>query len=54
LGRKRDLFTNGAAVPELPIAEVPRDQADKPLYDQRIRQVTVEKFGVEYGPPEKV
>ncbi len=36
------------------IAEVPRDQADKPLEDQRIRRVTVEKFGVEYDPPQKM
>ena len=36
------------------IAEVPRDAEDKPLEDQRIRRVTVEKFGVEYDPPEKV
>jgi len=36
------------------ISEVPRDSEDKPLEDQRIRRVTVEKFGVEYGPPEKV
>ncbi len=36
------------------IAEVPRDSEDKPLEDQRIRRVTVEKFGVEYDPPEKM
>ncbi len=36
------------------IVQVPRDQEDKPLEDQRIKQITVEKFGVEYGPPEKV
>lgn len=36
------------------IAEVPRDSEDKPLEDQRIKRVTVEKFGVEYDPPEKV
>lgn len=33
------------------IAEVPRDPDDKPLEDQRIKRVTVEKFGVEYDPP---
>jgi peptidyl-prolyl cis-trans isomerase B (cyclophilin B) len=36
------------------IVEMPRDAEDKPLEDQRIRRVTVEKFGVEYDPPEKV
>jgi len=36
------------------IAEVPRDEEDKPLEDQSIKQITVEKFGVEYDPPEKV
>lgn len=31
-----------------------RDRNDKPLEDQRIAKVTVETFGVEYGPVEKV
>lgn len=36
------------------IVAVPTGQADKPLEDERIRQVRVEQFGVEYGPPAKV
>ncbi len=36
------------------IVAVPRDDNDKPLEDERIRQVSVERFGVEYGPPAKV
>ena len=36
------------------IVAVPRDENDKPLEDERIRQVRVEQFGVEYGPPEKI
>ncbi|MGI6329137.1 MAG: peptidylprolyl isomerase [Dethiobacteria bacterium] len=35
------------------IVAVQRDRADKPLKDQRIRTVTVEKNGVDYEPPEK-
>ncbi len=36
------------------IVKVKRDRADKPLEDQRIKGATVEKFGVDYDPPEKV
>ena len=36
------------------IAEVPRDQADRPLEAQRIRRISVETFGVEYAPPVKM
>ncbi|MDO9535245.1 MAG: peptidylprolyl isomerase [Bacillota bacterium] len=36
------------------IAAVLRNEADKPLEEERIRQVRVEQFGVEYGPPEKI
>ena len=36
------------------IVAVPRDQNDKPLEDERIKQIRVELFGVEYGPPEKM
>ncbi len=36
------------------IVAVPRDNNDKPLEDERIREVRVERFGVEYGPPAKV
>lgn len=36
------------------IAGVARDQADKPLEDQRMKRVSVEEFGVEYGPPVKL
>ena len=35
------------------IVAVPTDQDDKPLEEERIRQVRVEQFGVEYGPPQK-
>ncbi|MGI6329140.1 MAG: peptidylprolyl isomerase [Dethiobacteria bacterium] len=35
------------------IVAVQRDRADKPLKDQRIRTVTVEKNGVDYEPPVK-
>jgi peptidyl-prolyl cis-trans isomerase B (cyclophilin B) len=36
------------------IVAVPTDENDKPLEEERIRQVRVEKFGVEYGPPQKM
>lgn len=36
------------------IAAVQRDQTDRPLDEQRIRRVSVEKFGVVYDPPEKI
>ncbi len=36
------------------IVSVPTDEADKPLEEERIRSVTVELFGVEYDPPEKL
>jgi hypothetical protein len=35
------------------IAVTPRDRADRPLKDQRIRTVTVEKNVVDYEPPVK-
>ncbi len=35
------------------IAAVQRDHADKPLEDQRIKAVLVEKNGVDYDPPVK-
>lgn len=31
-----------------------RDYSDRPLEDQRMKKVTVETFGIEYGEPEKV
>ncbi len=31
-----------------------RDHSDKPLEDQRIKKITVEKFDVDYDPPEKM
>lgn len=36
------------------IVAVPRDKADKPLEDERIKRVRVELSGVEYGPPQKI
>ena len=37
------------------IANVDRDPAnDRPLQDQRIKTITIETFGVEYEPPEKM
>jgi peptidyl-prolyl cis-trans isomerase B (cyclophilin B) len=36
------------------IVAVPTGQADKPLEEVRIMQITVEKFGADYGPPEKI
>jgi len=36
------------------IAAVRRNRADKPLEDQRIKQVTVDTFGAVYGAPEKI
>jgi peptidyl-prolyl cis-trans isomerase B (cyclophilin B) len=36
------------------IVEVKRDRSDKPLEDQRIKKVTVEKFGADYDPPDKM
>lgn len=35
------------------IAEVGTDYSDRPLKTQKIKSVTVETFGVEYGEPEK-
>ncbi|CAA7600290.1 Peptidylprolyl isomerase [Acididesulfobacillus acetoxydans] len=34
------------------IANVPRDGSDKPLQPQTMKTVTVDTFGVNYGPPE--
>lgn len=36
------------------IVDVKTDQQDKPLEDQKIKQVTVETFGIEYPEPKKV
>jgi len=36
------------------IAAVPRDQGDKPLEAERIKQIRVELFGVGYDPPDKI
>ena len=36
------------------IATTPRNHADKPNADQRMKQVTVDTFGVEYPNPKKV
>lgn len=36
------------------IAEVATDYSDRPMEDQRMKTVTVETFGVNYGEPETV
>ncbi len=36
------------------IVSVDRNRSDKPLEDQRIKTVTVDTFGEEYGDPEKM
>lgn len=36
------------------IAEVATDYSDRPMEDQRMKNVTVETFGVNYGEPETV
>ncbi|WP_338785891.1 peptidylprolyl isomerase [Metabacillus sp. FJAT-53654] len=36
------------------IVDVKTDQQDKPLEEQKIKQVTVETFGIEYPEPKKV
>ena len=36
------------------IAEVATDYSDRPMEDQRMKTVTVETFGVDYGEPETV
>ncbi len=36
------------------IVSVRRDQMDKPLEEQRIKTITVETFGTEYEPPDKM
>jgi peptidyl-prolyl cis-trans isomerase B (cyclophilin B) len=36
------------------IVKVNRDQNDKPLEVQRIKRITVETFGTEYDPPDKM
>ena len=36
------------------IVAVPRDNNDKPLEEERIRQIRVEQFGVQYEPPAKI
>lgn len=36
------------------IAAVERDQNDRPLFEQRIKTVRVETFGVEYSEPERL
>ena len=36
------------------IVSVERNQSDKPLEEQVIESITVETFGVEYPPPDKL
>lgn len=36
------------------IVSVDRDRNDKPTTDQRMKEVTVDTFGVEYSEPEKI
>ena len=36
------------------IVSTPRDRADRPLIEQRMKSVTVDTFGVDYPEPEKV
>jgi peptidyl-prolyl cis-trans isomerase B (cyclophilin B) len=36
------------------IVSTRRDQSDKPLEEQRIKNITVETFGNEYDPPDKM
>lgn len=36
------------------IVNVEKDNQDKPVEDQKIKQITVETFGVEYPEPEKI
>jgi peptidyl-prolyl cis-trans isomerase B (cyclophilin B) len=36
------------------IVNAETDQQDKPLEEQKIKQVTVETFGIDYPDPEKV
>ncbi len=36
------------------IAEIPTDYNDRPVHDQRIKNMTVETFGVDYPEPEKL
>ncbi len=36
------------------IVEVETDEQDKPLEEQKIKEITVETFGIEYAEPEKV
>ena len=47
------IVTEGMEVADK-IVETERDRTDKPLEDQQIKKVTIEKFGVEYDPPEKI
>lgn len=35
------------------IVSTRRDKTDKPIEAQRIKQITVETFGVSYDPPDK-
>ena len=36
------------------IAEIPTDDNDRPVHDQRIKSMTVDTFGVDYPEPEKL
>jgi len=36
------------------IVNVKRDQNDKPLEEQRIKKITIETFGTDYDPPDKM
>lgn len=36
------------------IVSVKRDQNDKPLEEQRIKKITIETFGTDYNPPDKM
>ena len=36
------------------IVKTKRDRQDKPLEDQQMKKITIEKFGIDYDPPEKM
>jgi len=36
------------------IVSVPRNHHDKPLEEQKIKNISIDTFGVEYEPPEKI
>lgn len=36
------------------IVSVPRNHRDKPLEEQKIKNISIDTFGVEYEPPEKI